>query len=206
MIELAEFLRLIEKKELGPSPGFSREHSLLAFMLLAKSKAVGRQTLAAGAGVGEGSIRTILKKLRQAGLAEVKPAGIQLTEGGLRAHRAILKTLTFPVTLQGSTLSVGQWQAGILVRSAAKSVTTGIQQRDASIRLHAEGATSYVYRGNRFAVPGGSSDCEKDFPSVTWTALRAELRPRDGDAIIVCGAKEETTAKLGAISAALTLV
>ena len=196
----------MEKKERGPSPGFTREHSLLAFMILGNSRLIGRQALAAGAGLGEGSVRTILKKLRGAGLVEVDPAGIRLTEEGGRAHRSILKALSVPVTLHGSTLAVGKWQAGTLVRSAGSSITTGIQQRDASIRLGAEGATSYAYSDGRFTVPGGSSDCEKDFPGRTWSSLRAELSPRNGDAIIVCGARDETTAKLGALSAALTLL
>lgn len=203
---LTEVMGLVERKERGPSPGFTREHSLLAFMMLGNSQLIGRQALAAGAGLGEGSMRTILKKLRRAGLVEVDPAGIRLTEEGGRAHHAILKTLSIPVTLRGSTLAVGTRHAGILVRSAGSSISSGIQQRDASIRLGADGATSYAYSGGRFTVPGGSSDCEKDFPGRTWSSLRTELNPRNGDAIIVCGARDETTAKLGALSAALTLL
>ncbi|HKT22119.1 MAG TPA: DUF4443 domain-containing protein, partial [Nitrososphaerales archaeon] len=94
----------------------------------------------------------------------------------------------------------------ILVRSAGGAVSSGIQQRDASIRTGADGATTYAYRGDKFTVPGGSSDCEKDFPSGTWSSLRGELKPRNGDAVIVCGAKDETSARLGALSAALTLL
>jgi uncharacterized protein DUF4443 len=58
----------------------------------------------------------------------------------------------------------------------------------------------------KFAIPGGSDDCEKDFPSPEWEVLRKELEPRDGDALILCGAVDSRKARLGAISAALTLL
>lgn len=206
MAGLTDVLKLVEKREQGPSPGFTREHTLLAFMILAASRSIGRQTLAAESGLGEGSVRTILKKFRQAGLVDIDPAGIRLTDEGVRTHKAISRTLTLPVILGGSTITVGRWQAGILVRSSGGSISSGIQQRDASVRVGADGASSYVYRGSKFTMPGGSHDCEKDFPGGTWSTLRSELRPRNGDAIIICGARDETTAKLGAISAALSLL
>lgn len=203
---LTEVLRLAERREPGPSPGFRREHVLLAFFILGASKSIGRQALAAGSGVGEGSMRTILKKLRQAGLVKVDPAGIRLTAAGTKAYQAVLKRMTPPVSLRGSALTVGRWQAGILARSSGGSVSSGIQQRDASIKSGAEGATTYAFEGDKFTVPGGSSDCERDFPSETWRVLRSELAPRNGDAIVVCGARDETASKLGALSAALTLL
>ena len=57
-----------------------------------------------------------------------------------------------------------------------------------------------------FTIPGGSEDCEKDFPSGAWVALRTMLRPRHGDAVILCGSDREETARLGALAAALTLL
>jgi len=101
---------------------------------------------------------------------------------------------------------VGKSQVGVLVRSKGASITNGIYQRDSSIRVGATGATSYVIKGNKFTIPGGSSDCEKDFPSRAWPTLREKLKPKNDDAVIVCGARDETTARLGALAAALTLL
>ena len=83
---------------------------------------------------------------------------------------------------------------------------SGLEQRDSVIRLNALGATTFVVKDGKFTVPGGSSDSEKEFPSKVWTTLKERLGPKDGDAVVVCGAKDETTAKLGALSAALTLL
>jgi hypothetical protein len=150
-------------------------------------------------------MRTILKKLRQAGLVEVDPAGIRYTRVGALTYQAVLKKMVPPITLRGSTLTMGRSQAGVLMRSSGDDISNGIRQRDAAVKAGAEGATSYALRAGKFTVPGGSSDCERDFPSGTWGVLRKELNPHNGDAIIVCGAVDEMKAKLGALAAALSL-
>ena len=83
---------------------------------------------------------------------------------------------------------------------------SGIEQRDASIRAGAAGATTYVIHDSKFQVPGSSVDCEEDFPSEAWAKLRGELRPEDEDVVIVCGSDDRQTSFVGVISAALTLL
>lgn len=206
MAGVAELLGLTEVKERGPSPGFGREHLFLAFMTIGSSGGMGRQKLAGFSGVGEGSIRTILRKFRDAGWVDADPGGVRLTEAGRRLHHSILARMTAPLGLGATSLTVGESQAAILAKSSGRAVASGIEQRDASVKAGAQGTTSYTFRGNRFAVPGGSADCEKDFPSGAWLTLREQLRPQNGDAVIICGAKNETLAKLGAVAAALTLL
>lgn len=206
LASLSALLRLAEKHEPGPSPGFSRAHALLAFITIGASGTIGRQTLAQNSGLGEGSVRTVLKKFRQEGYVDVDTLGCHLTDSGRDVYQTILRRVTPLVSLHDSQLTVGGSQIAVLARSSAVSVASGIEQRDAAIRVGATGATTYIIKGRRFAIPGGSSDCEKDFPSESWARLKEKLAPVNGDAIIVCGARDETTAKVGAISAALTLI
>ncbi len=206
LASVSSFLRLMEKREPGPSPGFSSSHAVLAFLTIGGAKAIGRQALAERSGLGEGSIRTVLKKLRNEKFVVVDATGCRLTESGLRLYESMLRKIVPPVAVAGSPLTVGASQVAVLVRSSANAVGSGIDQRDSAIRVGARGATTYVIKHNRFAVPGGSQDCEKDFPGEVWSSLREQLKPKDGDAVIVCGAEDQTTSKLGALSAALTLV
>ena len=205
-LSLQELLKLAEKHTSGPNPGFSREHILLAFMTIGNSGTISREQLRLKSGLGGGSVRTVLKKFRRGGYVRADPFGCHLTESGEALYRSTLKKLSPFLSLDGSQLSVGKSQVGILVRSMAASITSGIEQRDAAIVTGAIGATTYVIRGGGFSIPGGSSDCEKDFPSKAWPTLREKLRPKNGDAVIVCGARDDTTARLGALSAALTLL
>jgi len=206
LVSLSGLLKLAEKHEPGPNPGFGREHAILAFITIGNAGTISRQSLALQSGLGQGSVRTILKKFRQEGYVKADPFGCHLTDSGEALYRSILRKVTPFISIDGSPLSVGKSQIAVLVRARGTSITNGIDQRDSAIRVGATGATSYVIRGNKFAIPGGSSDCGKDFPSKTWSTLRGELKPKDGDAVIVCGASDETTARLGALSAALTLL
>lgn len=203
---VARLLQSSEKKPRGPSPTFVRAHLLLAFLTIGESTTIGRHSLAVRAGLGEGAVRTILKRLREEGLADADASGCHLTRGGQEAYSLLVTKLSPMTAIEGSRLTMGAMQVAVSVRGAGDAVKSGIEQRDSAISVGAAGATTYVVRGSRFTIPGGSNDCEKDFPSRAWTALRKRLKSKDGDAVILCGSDREETARLGALSAALTLL
>ena len=167
---------------------------------------IGRQSLAVRSGLGEGAVRTVIKKLREDGYAGTTASGCYLTAAGKRVYRSIQKRFSPIVSLEGSKLTVGDSQVGMAVRGAARNLKAGLEQRDAAVKVGATGASTYVMKSGKFAIPGGSSDCERDFPSRAWPLLRVKLSPKNGDTVTLCGARDETTAMLGALSAALTLV
>ncbi len=203
---LTGLLGITERPVQGPSPSFEKAHLVLAFMNVGESGTVGRQALAARSGVTEGPMRTIIKKLRDGNYVQADASGCHLTKGGQRVFSALMSKLTPTTPVGGSKLTIGNFQVGLGVRGGGGSVQSGLEQRDSAIRIGAAGATTFVFRNGKFSIPGGSSDCEKDYPSKAWPILRERLEPKNGDAIILCGARDETTAKLGALSAALTLL
>lgn len=190
----------------GPRPSFTASHFLLAFLTIGARGMIGRQALAKEAGLGEGAARTVLKKLRAGGYAEVIASGAQLTRRGSASYSLLLEQLSPIVSLESSRLSMGKRQAAVGVRGGARRLGSGIGQRDSAIMVGAAGATTYAIKGGKFTIPGESSDCERDFPSEAWKVVRKGVAPRNGDAVILCGAHDELTAKLGALSAALSLL
>lgn len=206
MQSLAGLLQIAKRPSRGPSPSFDQAHLLLAFTIIGESGMIGRQALAVQAGLKEGPVRTVIKRLREDGYIEANASGCFLTKPGERVYGALRRRVSPLVLLGGSKLTVGAFQAGLAVRGGGAAIRSGLEQRDSAIKLGAAGATTYVIRGRKFTIPGGSPDCEKDFPSGAWQRLRDALEPRDGDAVILCGAREETTARLGALSAAVTIL
>jgi len=206
MATVTSWLRALEKREPGPSPGFTKAHALLAFLTIGDAGTIGRPALARKSGLGEGSIRTVLKKFRQDKYVTADTEGCHLTEAGRLLYDSITKKLSPILPLRSSSLVVGPSQAAVLVRSGGSSVRSGIEQRDSAIVIGAIGATTYVFKDGKIAIPGGSDDCEKDYPGAVWPVLRDGLNPGEGDAIVVCGARDEKNAKLGVLSAALTLM
>jgi len=203
---LSGLLELAEVRGQGPSPSFNRAQFLLAFLTIGTNGTIGRGALAKKAGLGEGAIRTVLKRLRESGFARADASGCHLTASGVNAYGTLKRGLSDPLHLDGSRLTVGRAQTALAIRGAGRLVKKGLEQRDSAVRAGAAGATTYLVKAGRFAIPGGSSDCEADFPSPAWGVLRGELKPREGDAVVVCGSSDETISTLGALSAALTLI
>lgn len=203
---VGSLLDLAESSAPGPSPSFQGTHILLAFLTISSSAYVGRQALASRSGLGEGSARTVLRKLKKAGYVDVIRSGCFLTPAGKKLATSVGSTLSDIVPIPSSSLTMGEHQVALAVRHAGGSVRTGIEQRDSAIRVGASGATTYVISSGRFAIPGGSSNCEKDFPSPAWSVLRTDLHPSNGDAVILCGGDREASARIGALSAAVTLL
>jgi hypothetical protein len=201
-----ELLNLAISDAPGPSPSFSGPHVLLAFLTMADSSYVGRQTLSSKSGLGEGSTRTILRRLKERGLVDVVKSGCYLTHSGKVLAKSVHSVMSDFVSIPKSNLTMGNSQAALLLRQAGKKVHSGIEQRDSAVRTGAAGATTYVMRSGRFTIPGGSSNCERDFPGRAWSHLRRGLKPRNDDVVILCGAGDEVSAKLGALAAAITLL
>jgi len=203
---LEGLLRITNRKPLGPFPTFGSAHLLLAFITIGQKGSVGRHALASNSGLGEGAIRTVIKRLREEGLAKVGSAGCRLTPSGKRVYATLAGRLSPALAVRYSDLTMGAHQVAVVVRKGGAKVTSGIEQRDSAIKVGAAGATTYIIRESRFTIPGGSSDCEHDYPSGVWDVLRKGLRPKEGDSVILCGAALPILANLGAVAAAATLL
>ncbi len=201
-----QLLELAAPDARGPAPTFAGPHVLLAFLTIAGSAYIGRKTLGARSGFGEGAARTVLKKLKEGGYVDVIRSGCYLTRSGKTLSKSIHSSISELVDLPPSGLTVGGHQAALLIPGAGRKVHSGIEQRDSAIRIGASGATTYVLRNTKFTIPGGSSNCEKEFPSPAWSQLRRDLKPGNGDAVVLCGADDEVSARLGALAAAITLL
>lgn len=199
-------MRLAEVRTPGPPPSYNHAQFLLAFLTIGGSGTIGRTALAKRAGLGEGAVRTVLKKLRTSGFAEVNASGCHLTASGVGVYGSLKRRLSGPLIVNSKEISLDKSQVALLIRGGGRRVKRGIEQRDSAVKAGASGAVTYTVKGGKFTMPDGSLDCERDFPSPVWNDLREELRPRDDDAVILCGSSDETTATLGALSAALTLI
>lgn len=204
MQTLSGLLEITERKEKGPATTFEKSHLLLVFVTIGDLGTIGRAALAVRSGLGEGAVRTVLGKLRDDGYADANASGWFLTPGGKRVYDSIWNKFSPIVTIHDPVPRLGDSEVALAVRGAGKSVRYGIEQRDSAVRVGATGVTTYVIEANRFTIPGGSDDCEREFPGKIWSELRKEVSPKNGDAMILCGGKDETSAKVGALAAALS--
>jgi hypothetical protein len=153
-------------------------------------------------GLGEGSIKTLIKHLRVNGMINTKRAGCYLTGKGKKLSANLLSVIPNEVYIPTNSITVGNHNHAVLLRGYAFAVATGIEQRDAVIRFGGQGATTLLFKDSRFVMPKTNYDCLNEEPEMR-NLLISKLKPQDDDVIIIGSALDKITAELGAKSAAL---
>ncbi|MEM2878026.1 MAG: DUF4443 domain-containing protein [Candidatus Hadarchaeales archaeon] len=178
-------------------PRFGEVHVRKAMDLLLNESRMSRKELSKRMGIGEGSVRTIMKELKNRGLVRSTRSGHFLTERGIKMAGAPRESAVVSV----SGITVGSVNVAILVRKASHLVRRGIEQRDEAIKVGAKGATVLICEGGRLVFPDRfmkvGSDAEEE--------LFSKLSPEDGDVIVIGTADDLRLAEEGARAAARTL-
>lgn len=185
----------------GRPPAYTTAHALMGLEMIGAGLGVGRQQLSRELRLGEGTIRTMVTRMKSLGLVEATRGGMSLTEEGrevLAEANQMISSSEIPET----SLTVGSNNHAVLVRGASAKVGLGIEQRDAALIAGALGATTLICKGGGLLIPGTS---EKLDPEINRLIL-ARLSPGEGDAIIVGSSDDPYLAELGAKSAALELL
>ncbi len=200
MNPVAVLRKVSERLAPGRAPSYMEAHVLKA-LELASERSLGRAALGRRLGLGEGTARTMIRHLREAGLIEVSRRGISLTEDGERVL-AQLRRMTAGAEAPRSAHTVAAHNYAVLVKGAANLIRLGVEQRDAALMAGARGATTLLYDGARFHMPGMEIEVEPTLARF----LVDRLRPSAGDVVIIGTADTPSAAEIGAKTAALELL
>jgi predicted transcriptional regulator len=204
----SQFKRFIESlaspKGPGPSTTFSMFHIVYALELMAE-KPIGRNKLAEKLNVGEGAIRTIISRLKGAGLIATSKEGCRLTDKGLSVWKKFVDVYPKRAEIGKTALTTSKYNYAFLVKNKAHKVKSGIDQRDAAIMGGARRAVVIVSKKGRLIIESVSNSIDKDFPEAASEILE-KLEPEDNDVIIIAGADNPVKAKRGAFAASWVLI
>jgi len=204
----SQFKRFIESlaspKGPGPSTTFSMFHIFYALELMAE-KPIGRTKLAEKLNVGEGAIRTIISRLKDAGLIVTSKEGCNLTDKGLSVWKNFVEVFPKRIKIEKTPLTTSEYNYAFLVKNKGHRVKSGIDQRDAAIMGGARRAVVIVSKNGHLVIESVSNSIEKDFPEAASRILR-DLKPEDNDVIIIAGADDPLKAKRGAFAASWVLL
>lgn len=204
-----EALKVIEKVASkvapGRTPSFTEAHVLNALEIISAENAVGRKRLSEVLGLSEGTVRTLVKHLRNEGLIEVSKAGITLSNFGQMIFAQLRSKVSEGVEIPKSPLTVGPFNIAVLIRNAATFIKYGIEQRDVAIKAGALGATTLIFTKNKLVVPGVDEKVLQNVQPI-YDMLISTLKPMEGDVIIIGSAEEKPIAELAAKLAALELL
>jgi predicted transcriptional regulator len=186
VVSFKKFMQQIAgKKAPGPSTSFTIFHVFYALDLLSQNPQ-GRNKLAEKLNVGDGAVRTIIRRLVDAGLVETSKEGCNLTKKGLDIWGQFNEI--FPKRID-----------------SGQKVGSGIDQRDAAIIAGARKALVIVVRGGHLSIESVSDCIEQQYPKAA-NLLIEELKPQDNDVIIIAGADSLLKAKRGAFAASWSLI
>jgi len=201
---LTALRRLVKEKAPGPPSTFTELHLAKAVEIIGE-KATGRAGLSRQLSLGEGATRTLIGRLTDEGLAISTKRGIRLTRSGLSILKELQRSFPKGATVPRSSITVGLHNFGVLVRSGADRVRSGIEQRDAAVRAGAIGAVTVLFRNGRLYMPPVKEFEVEDWKETARTIMEI-FNPKDSDAIVICGAESMQQAEDGARAAAWTLV
>jgi DNA-binding MarR family transcriptional regulator len=204
----SQFKRFVESlaspKGPGPSTTFSMFHIFYALELMAE-KPIGRNKLAAKLNVGEGAIRTIISRLKGAGLIATSKEGCNLTDKGLSVWKNFVEVYPKRAEIRKTALTTSKYNYAFLVKNKAHKVKSGIDQRDAAIMGGARRALVIVSKNGRLKIESVSNNIEEEFPEAGKEILE-KLEPEENDVIIIAGADDPVKAKRGAFAASWVLI
>lgn len=190
-------MELIRKGIYGLEARYTDAHIFVVLDTINERKRVSRKTLAAETGLGEGSIKGMLKVLRDWKWIEVNYDGVTLTDFGRENYLDF--GIKF-VDIRNGSYAVGLYQQGAIVRGVADAVTNGMAQRDDAVRNGAEGASVFIMREGKLILPVIWNMDEKD-PEFARKVREAGME--DGDVLLLIGADSPETAKVVAAAVGL---
>lgn len=185
---------------------FDIVHVFAALQMIGNNGTTSRNALCSGLVLGEGTVKTLVKHLKMQGLIGTSNRGTKMTAKGKGICKGLLLAIPAEMSLPKCSVSLSRFNYAVLVKEFGFAVGLGIEQRDAAIKMGATGATTLLFKDNKFVMPANSNDSLKKEPLVR-RMLVEKLNPREGDVIIIGSAdSNEKTAELGAKNAALLTV
>ena len=193
-------MKIIDEPQFGPMFRFNDANVYWSLHLLSDGRRMGRKRLADEVGVGEGSMRRIIDTLKEWDFINIKQTGITITKAGI----SFLEQLPLrPVNIFVEGSVAGACQQGVLVLGGADKVVNGMEQRDAGIKVGADGCTTIVIRDGVAMIPPDWNMDEKT-PELAYK-IRKEIGMTQSDALIIGGGETQALATEAAITAALLM-
>lgn len=201
------YVRTLEKviSRYGPSRviSFDIVHVFITLQLIEQNGHVSRNILCKELVLGEGSIKTLIKHLKMQGIVESTNAGTTQTRKGKSLFSAIKEAMPFEMKLSKCSIALGKFNYAVILKKMAFAIKSGIEQRDAAIKIGASGATTLICVENRFVIPHTNYDALKNEQHILVQILQ-KLRPEDQDVLIIgSDDRSEKKAEFAAKSASL---
>ncbi len=190
------------------APTFRPHHVAVAVIMIGREQPLGRYELCERLSVGEGSARTLLKRLTESGYIKAEGRqGQKLTDRGEDLFGRITKDIPIGLALELGDLVVHAHSYANLVKGKASKVKDGVRQRDEAIIQGGHGsagATTLIKKDGLLVMPPDDFNILLDYSNQALL-IADTLRVEDNDVVIIGSAEDTNLAREVSMAAVLTL-
>ncbi|HMG38834.1 MAG TPA: DUF4443 domain-containing protein [Nitrososphaeraceae archaeon] len=178
----------------------------MTLQLIQERGHVSRHTLCKKLDLGEGTVKTLVKHLKIYDLIETDNTGTRISTKGSKLLSELLLSIPSEMSISTCSVALGKFNYAILIKQMSYVIRSGIEQRDAAIKMNALGATTLVYKDDKFMIPNTNFNALHREQKL-HTLLVDSLKPEEGDVLIIGSDNiSERAAEFAAKSAALVTI
>ena len=191
------------------SISFDIVHIFKTLQLIEDRGHVSRGLLSKELALGGGIVKTLIKHLKMQAMIQTTKSGTKMTDKGRSIYSHLRSSIPDELNVPKCSVALGKFNYAVLLKQFNFAIKSGIEQRDAAIKMGAKGATTLLYKEGRFVMPStkGTFDPLHAEPQIHKLLNNRLQHIEDGDAIII-GSDDvsKKRAELAAKSAALLTI
>ena len=184
---------------------FDIAHVFKAFQLMEEYGRISRALLLEEMNLGGGSIKTLVKHLKMHELVETSNGGMWMSDKGRRFYSKLAEAIPNEMNIPKCSIGLGKYNHVILLKELESEIGSGIEQRDAAIKMGAAGASTFIYKEGKFFMPGRNQDSLKADSEIRKSIVEI-MHPKNKDVIIIVSAENKKVAEFAAKNTALQTV
>ncbi len=184
---------------------FDIAHVFKTFQLMAQYGKISRVLLTQELNLGEGAVKTLVKHLKMHQLVETSNGGMWMSDKGFRLYSKLHESIPKEMEVPQCSIVVGKYNHAVLIKGLESEIGSGIEQRDAAIKMGATGATTLLFKEGKFFMPGRNQDSLRSDSDVREKIIKI-LQPEDKDVIVIGSADKKKVAELATKNTALLTV
>jgi len=206
---LEELVKIAQPADGRVSPTFRPHHIAVALMMIGREQPLGRYELRDRMSIGEGSTRTLLKRLTEAEYTTAEgKQGQMLTPKGQNLFDRIIEDVPLGLSLDLGELVTHSNSFAHLVKKKASEIKDGVRQRDEAIiqggGYGQAGATTLVQKKGLLVMPPDHFNILGKYEREALLIVES-LRVEDDDVVVIGSAEAANLAREVSMAAVMTL-
>ena len=125
---------------------FDVVHIFKTLQLIEQKGHVSRDILSIELGLGQGIIKTLIKHLKMQKMIYTTNSGTKMTEKGKSIFSQLLTSMPVEMIIPRCSVALGKFNYAVLLKQFNFAIKSGIEQRDAAIKIGAKVLRHYCKR------------------------------------------------------------